>query len=361
MNIERITLHRVEMRFKTPYTTSFGTHVTRQTIVAEVQADGLTGWGEWAGDGPGYSYETADAAWLMLHGYLLPMLQGATLAHPNEVAARLAAVRGYPFAKAMLEAAVWDIAAQQAGQSLSRFIGGTRSNIVAGVSIGIQPDPAATVARARALLRYPGIGRVKLKIKPGHDVAHVAALRRELRDEWPNLPLMVDANAAYTLTDLDTLRQLDEYNLLMIEQPLAADDWLGHAELQRHLRSPICLDESITSLAQAKAALALGACRVVNIKPGRVGGLSAAIAIHDHCHAAGIPVWCGGMFETGIGRALNLAQASLPGFSLPGDFALPQLIFGRDLIDPPLTANADGTLPVPTGVGLGVRVRLGDF
>ncbi len=359
MRLQNIILHRVEMPFKTPYTTSFGTHVMRQFIVAEMQADGLTGWGEWAGDGPGYSYETVDAAWLILHSHLLPLLHGATLAHPNEVAARLAAVRGYPFAKAMLEAALWDIAAQQAGQSLSHFIGGTRGSIVAGVSIGIQPDPAATVARAQSLLRYRGIGRVKLKIKPGHnvgyEVAHVAAVRRE----WPDLPLMVDANAAYSLADLTTFRQLDAHNLLMIEQPLAADDWLDHAELQRHLRSPICLDESITSLAQAKAALALGACRVVNIKPGRVGGLSAAIAIHDYCHAAGIPLWCGGMFESGIGRALNLALASLPGFTLPGDFAPPQHVFGRDLIDPPLEANADGTLPVPSGVGLGVRVRLG--
>ncbi len=360
MHIQNITLHRIELRFKTPYATSFGVHVTRQLILAEVQADGLTGWGEWAGDGPGYSYETVDAAWLILHSHLLPMLHGATLTHPNEVAARLAAVRGYPFAKAMLEAAIWDIAAQQAGQSLSRFIGGTRANVVAGVSVGIQPDPAATVARVQSLLRYPGIGRVKLKIKPGHDLAHVAALRHALRREWPDLPLMVDANAAYTLADLDTLRRLDAHNLLMIEQPLAADDWLDHAELQRHLRSPICLDESITSLAQAKAALALGACRVVNIKPGRVGGLSAAIAIHDFCHAAGIPVWCGGMFETGIGRALNLALASLPGFTLPGDFTPAQRLFGRDLIDPPIEANADGTLPVPSDVGLGVRVRIGD-
>ena len=265
--------------------------------------------------------------------------------------ALLEPVRRHYMAKAGLEGAVWDLHARLNGLSLSKALGGEADSVPAGISIGIEGDlPALTSEVEQAL--SAGYGRIKIKIKPGWDLAPV----RHLRERIGDFPLMVDANSAYTLADTERLRQLDEYDLLMIEQPLAWDDIVDHARLQAALQTPICLDESITSLAAARQALELGSCRVINIKPSRVGGLAEAVRIHDLCLSKSIPVWCGGMFESGIGRAHNLALSSLPGFSFPGDLSASDRYWQKDIIDPPITLTPDGRIRVPQGPGIGVTV-----
>jgi O-succinylbenzoate synthase len=360
--IDRITLHHISLPLVTPFRTAFGTLTERECLLVCVRADGLVGWGECvagmvppreavaAGNSWLYSYETTTTAWHALADLLIPRLLGA----PADVARVVVAgqtLRGHPMAVAALEAAVWDVVAQAAGQSLATALGGQRSRVDVGVVVGLQRDSAALVDTLAAQVAA-GYRRVKIKIGPGHDRALVAAAR----ERFPDLPLWVDANSAYDLADADTLAALDEFDLGLIEQPLAPDNLVDHAELQRRLATPICLDESIASLADARSALALSAARVINIKPGRVGGLSAARRIHDLCHAAGIPVWCGGMLETGIGRAANLALAALSGFTLPGDLSASSRYYTEDLVEPPFTLNADGTMDVPTGAGLGVVV-----
>jgi O-succinylbenzoate synthase len=334
------------------FETSFTRAYDRTFLLVTVHGGGLAGWGEGVAEAdPYYSSETAAGAWRILEQYLVPRLIGVELSHPREFGARVRQVRGHRMAKAALEMAVWDLYARQAGQPLSRLLGGTRSRIPSGVSIGIQDTVEALLDRIAAE-RDEGYQRIKVKIKPGWDVEVV----ERIRARFPDLPLMVDANAAYTIADTQHLSRLDAFGLMMIEQPLDEDDLADHAALQARLRTPVCLDESIETPAAARAALALGACRIVNIKPGRLGGFAAAIAVHDVCAAAGVPVWHGGMLESGIGRAHNLHLAALPNFTLPGDIAASRRYYAPDLIEPPIEVAPDGTVAVPAGPGIGVTI-----
>ena len=352
MKVEAIELMHIRLPLVAPFETSFGIATDRECILARVAADSVTGWGECVADAaPGYSYEDVATAWHVLRDYLAPMLLQAPIGDPRDTPARFAPVRGHPMAKAALEAAVWDIAAQQAGLSLSRALGGVRDRVAVGVSIGIQPTPQKLAETALAY-RRDGYARIKIKIKPGRDLADARAARRAV----PDVPLMVDANSAYSLRDIEVLKQLDDLDLLMIEQPLGYDDIYEHSKLQPQLRTPICLDESIHSPGDARFAIEAGACRIINIKQGRVGGLTRAVEVHDACARRGVPVWCGGMLETGIGRALNAALASLPNFILPGDLSASNRYYREDVIDPPFELNPDSTLTVPTRPGLGVAV-----
>jgi o-succinylbenzoate synthase len=351
--VEQITLTHIAMPLVTPFETSFGRDVTREAIVLELRAGGASGWGQTvAFADPSYSPETLDTCWSILTRYLIPAVFARPLSDLAELHDRWAWIRGNAMARAAMEGAAAALLAEAAGQSLSAYLGGTRDRVPVGVSVGIQESPAAlvdVVGRYRAA----GYARIKLKIKPGKDVAYVAAVR----EAFPDVALMADANSAYTLDDAARLQELDALDLLMIEQPLGHDDIYEHSRLQARLRTPICLDESIHGVADARAALELGSCRIINIKVGRVGGLLPARAIHDLCRAAGAPVWCGGMLETGIGRAANLAIASLPGFTLPGDISASDRYFTQDIAEPSFTLNADSTITVPTAPGLGVTVR----
>jgi len=352
MKIERVELHHIELPLVHPFETSFGREVNRPCILVAVHADGLTGWGECvAGAGPWYSYETIETAWHVLRDFLVPAVLGREVTSPADVVDRFRPVRGHPMARAALENGVWDLLAQAEGVPLAYMLGGRRDRVQVGVSIGIEPTLEVLLER---VARYvdEGYGRVKLKIKPGWDVAVV----RAVRERWPDLPLQVDANSAYTLADAPLLRELDQFDLLLIEQPLHHDDLVDHARLQAQLRTPICLDESIHSPQHARWALDIGACRVINIKVGRVGGLTAARQIHDLCAERGVPVWCGGMLETNVGRAANVALATLPNFALPGDISASARYYREDIAEPNFLLNEDSTLSVPAGPGLGVRV-----
>lgn len=352
MKIERIELHHVDMPLVYPFETSFGREDTRPCILVAVHSEGLVGWGECTADaGPWYSYETIETAWHVLRDFLIPAVLGQEVTAPDEVVARFKRVRGHEMARAALENAIWDLLARARGVSLADMLGGQRDRVPVGVSVGIEPTLEGQLERVAAYLA-DGYGRVKLKIKPGWDVALV----RAVRERWPDLKLQVDANSAYTLDDVAIFKELDQFNLLLIEQPLHHDDMVDHARLQQSLRTPLCLDESIHSPEHARWALDIGACRVINIKVGRVGGLTAAKQIHDLCAGRGVPVWCGGMLETNVGRALNVALASLPNFSLPGDISASARYYHQDIAGPDFVLNDDSTLSVPHGVGLGVQV-----
>jgi O-succinylbenzoate synthase len=348
--IEAVELVRFQLPLVTPFRTSFGVQEGRDVLLVRVLADGIEGWGEnVAGIDPGYSYEFTAASHLVLRDHLLPRLLGAKDVAAAEVGEVLSAVSGWPMAKCAIEAAVLDAELRRAGLSLRSYLGGTRTRIAAGVSVGLFDTIDQTVAAVAAYLA-DGYVRIKLKIEPGRDVDLVAAVRQRI---GPDVLLQVDANAAYTLADARHLARLDDYDLLLIEQPLAQHDLRQHAELATRLRTPICLDESITSAATAADAIALGSCRIVNVKPGRVGGVLEARRIHDVCAAQGVPVWCGGMLETGVGRAANLAVASLPGFTLPADLSASDRYFHRDITSP--FVLVDGHLSVPDGPGIGVH------
>jgi len=352
MKIEQVELHHIDMPLVHPFETSFSREYTRPCILVSVHADGLTGWGECtAHAGPWYSSETVETAWHVLRDFLIPAVLGQEIRSPAEVVTRFRRVRGHPMARAALENAIWDLLAQEAGVSLAQMLGGQRQRVSVGVSVGIEPTLEALLERVAEYVAE-GYGRVKLKIKPGWDVAVV----RAVRERWPNLPLQVDANSAYTLADALVFRELDQFDLLLIEQPLHYDDIVDHARLQAQLRTPLCLDESIHSPEHARWALELDACRVINIKVGRVGGLTAAQQIHDLCAERGVPVWCGGMLETNVGRATNVALATLPNFALPGDISASARYYQEDIAEPNFVLNDDSTLSVPTGPGLGVRV-----
>ncbi len=352
--IERIELRTVRLPLNEPFETSFGRIDSRLIFLVAVNGGGETGWGEVvAAEEPLYSYETVGTALHVIRDYLAPAILGEPLRDISDLAQRLAPFRGHNMAKAGLELAFMDLLARLKCQSLSTLIGGTRERIPVGVSLGIQPSLDHLLERVDRYLAL-GYQRIKLKIKPGWDIEIV----REVRRQNPDILLSVDANAAYTLADVDHLRQLDDFNLLMIEQPLEYDDLVDHAQLQSKLSTAICLDESITGINRAKQALDLGSCRIINIKIGRVGGYSQAVGIHDLCYARGIPVWCGGMLESGIGRAHNIALASLPGFVLPGDISASARYFARDLIVPEVTVARDGTVIAPLGPGLGFNVDL---
>lgn len=355
MKLEQVDLYHIRMPLVAPFETSFGVKDHRELILVRAIGDGVTGWGEYAGDGPGYSYETPQTGWHILSDYLIPLAFGAPFADPRECPERFRRVRGHNFAKSGIEGAIWDIFARQAGLSLSRYLDGgrniVRDRVQVGVSIGIQASPEKLVEKIQSFLQY-GYLRIKIKIKPGRDIGDARAARAAIPDRM----LMVDANSAYTLKDAGLFQKMEDLKLLMIEQPLGYDDVYEHHKLQRLLSTPICLDESIHTPDHARMAIELGACKIINIKQGRLGGLTQAIELHDLCQDAGVPVWCGGMLETGIGRSLNVALASLPNFTLPGDLSASNRYYDPDLIDPPFDINSDGTLSVPTGPGLGVNL-----
>lgn len=354
VRVEQLGIRLVRLPLKEPFETSFGRIDSRLIFLISVQSDGLTGWGEVvAAEEPRYSYETAGTAVHVIRDYLAQSMMAAPIAGLADLAARFVQFKGHNMAKAGLELAYMDIAAQMRNQSLSQFIEGTRERVPVGVSLGIQPDLEALLERVDRYLAL-GYQRIKLKIKPGWDLGIVAEVRRR----HPDILLSVDANSAYTLKDIDHLKALDEFGLLMIEQPLDHDDLVDHARLQAVLRTPICLDESISTPRRAEQALNMGSCRMINIKVGRVGGYSQALAIHDLCYTRDIPVWCGGMLESGIGRAHNLALASLSGFTLPGDISASSRYFARDVIVPEVIVSETGTVEVPRGAGLGFEVDL---
>ncbi len=353
MKIEEITLHHIRMPYVAPFQTSRWTELDRECVIVEARAEGMTAWGECtANQHCAYSYETTKTNWHILEDFILPAVFAADLASVADYCAAVADIMGHPMAKAGMEMAVWDLFAQAAGVSLQRLIGGSGDRVRVGVSVGIQPTTEKLLQVVDGYLAQ-GYRRIKLKIKPGRDVADTAAIRRT----HPDLLLQVDGNSVYRLSDAEHLKGLDDFGLLLIEQPLAHDDIIDHAKLQPQLRTALCLDESIHSVEHARWALELAACRVINIKPGRVGGMSEALAIHNFCRERGVPVWMGGMLETGIGRAANVAVASLPGFTLPGDISASACYYHEDIVEPPFVLNPDSTLSVPTGPGLGVTVR----
>lgn len=352
IRVERARLRVVELPLVSPFTTSFGTQTVRRALLVEVEGDGVSGVGECAaGIEPGYSSETCAGALIALRDHIIPSVLGGPARDVSGHVRSWSWVRGHNMAKAALEMALLDQAGQAGGRSIAEILGGVRSRIDCGVSIGIQTSLATTLTAVDGYLAE-GYQRIKLKCKPGYDVE----LARAVRQRFPGTPLMLDANSAYSLADIAELRALDQFDLLMIEQPLAHDDLIDHAALQAQIETSICLDESVESLADLRAAIALASGRILNIKAGRVGGLLAAVQLHDACVEAGWPVWCGGMLETGIGRAANLALAALPGFTLPGDTSASDRYFEQDLLVEPFQLAADGTMPVPTGSGLGVEV-----
>ncbi len=348
MRIQRIDLFVVELPLVRVFRTSSSTKRTIRHILVRVDAGDVTGWGECASPAdPFYCPETTETCWHILKEFLAPAVLGKSCDSIDELVDFYRLVKGNNFAKAGLEMACWDALARAQGRSLAAMLGGTRDAIASGVSLGIERD-VETLFNLIDQYLAEGYRRIKLKIAPGFDVDVV----RRVRERYPEVPLQVDANSAYSLADLDLLMQLDEFNLLLIEQPLAHDDIIDHSRLQAALRTPVCLDESIHSAEDARKAIEIGACRVINIKVSRVGGLREAKRVHDICQSAGVPVWCGGMHEFGIGRAANVAIASLPGFSLPGDVSGSDKYYREDLVEPPIRA-IEGLVCVPGGIGLG--------
>ena len=349
-------LREIRLPLVAPFQTSFGVQTSRRILLvrAQVEQDGtvVDGWGECvAGDEPTYSAEYVDGAALVMRNVLIPRLAAVPDLAAADVAAVLEPVRGHPMAKAALEMAVLDAELRAAGRPFAELLGVARDRVPSGVSVGIHPTIDALLAAVAGYLD-DGYVRIKLKIEPGWDIEPVAEVRRLI---GPDFPLQVDANAAYTRQDVEHLAQLDDFDLLLIEQPLAEDDLLGHAELAKAIRTPVCLDESIISPTVAADAIDLGAAEVINIKPGRVGGYLAARRIHDLCRERGVPVWCGGMLETGIGRAANAALAALDGFTLPGDISASRRFWARDIVTVPIDV-VDGHVAVPTGPGFGVEL-----
>ena len=352
MRIERLELRVVRLPLLRSFETSFGRVDDRTFLVVTVEQEGVAGFGECVADAnPFYSAETTTTAWHIISEFIAPVVLGRDYAHPAEVFASLAAVRGHNMAKAAVEMAAWDLFARQRGVPLATVLGGTRAAVASGVSIGIQPTLDDLVRRVEAELA-DGYQRIKIKIKPGWDVAPV----ERLRTAFGRVPLMVDANAAYHLGGSAPLQALDDFGLMMIEQPLDYDDLRDHAQLQRRLTTPICLDESLQSVRLGEEAIALQACRVINIKPGRLGGHQQSILMHDLAARHGIPVWHGGMLESGIGRAHNLHLSSLPNFTLPGDVAASRRYYQPDFIEPGIELEPDGTIRVPDGPGIGVHI-----
>jgi O-succinylbenzoate synthase len=353
MLIERLSMHHLRMTLRSPFETSFGRIETRDCILLELFSKGFVGYGECVADrDPGYAYETAGTAWHILDEFIVPEILGKEIPDAESFQKRVAPIRGHQMAKAGVEMAIWDLKGKFENRSLRELLGGERESVDVGVSVGIKESPAALLEAVAEFLSK-GYGRVKIKIKPGRDVVET----QEVRDKFPDLKLQVDANSAYTLETAAALKPLDDLNLLLIEQPLAEDDLWDHSRLQAQFSTPICLDESITSPRHARQALEMKACRNINIKAGRVGGLSQGIAIHDLCRAQGIPVWCGGMLETGVGRASNLALASLPGFALPGDISASERYYIEDITEQQFILNPDSTITVPDGPGLGVTIN----
>jgi len=353
MKIDSVTLHHLRMPLVSPFETSFGRETDRECILVEIKSEGLTGYGECvATRDPGYNYETTGTAIHILKDFIIPLILEKDVEDAADFQMRVSGIRGHNLAKAGVEMALWDLLGKRDGKSLRELLGGVREKVEVGVSIGIQESAQGLV---RSVAGYVGQGyaRVKIKIKPGRDVADTSAVR----SEFPNLRLQVDANSAYSLDDVEVLRALDKLNLLLIEQPLFEDDIWDHRKLQEQFETPICLDESIVSPRHARYAIEMNACRVINIKAGRLGGLSQAVMVHDLCRAVSMPVWCGGMLETGIGRASNVALATLPNFILPGDISASDRYYARDITNECFALNSDSTIDVPRGAGLGMTIN----
>ncbi len=353
MRLEQVTLREIRMRLRAPFETSFGSIQDRRILLVEVCSEGLSGWAECtAMETPSFNSETIDVAWLMLREHLTPLVLDKDIASARDLPEVFKPIRGNEMAKAALENAVWHLDSQMRNVPLHRLLGGTLNEISCGVSLGIQP----TIDKLLALVDREvsaGYQRIKLKIKPGKDVEVV----REVRRRFPRIKLSVDANSAYTLSDVDHLKKLDEFQLLMMEQPLDWDDIYEHSRLQAQLDTDICLDESIHNLRHASAAVEMDACRVVNIKLGRVGGHTEAGRIQAYCAARGIPAWCGGMIESGIGRAHNIAMSTQAGFAWPGDVSASQRYWEEDIIEPEVQVTPQGSIRVPQTPGLGYQIR----
>jgi len=358
LQVQSIVLREIRLPLKEPFRISSGVCTERRIALLELaDASGAVAWSECvAGEEPNYSAETIDTAWHAIREWLAPRVLGASVASPGEVHEILERdIAGHNMAKAAVEMGLWALEAERRAVPLSRLLGGTRDRVPTGISIGIQESPDALVARARRAVA-DGYRKIKVKIRPGADVDYVAAVRAASGGE---VSLMADANSAYRLEDAEHLARLDAFGLLMIEQPLGRDDLVRHAQLQKRLRTPICLDESITDVDRCEDMIALGAGRIVNIKPGRVGGFTVSKRIHDTCLRHDIPVWCGGMLESGIGRAHNVALASLPNFSRPGDLSPSARYWERDVVTPEWTMDREGLVPVPLDrPGIGVTVDL---
>ncbi len=352
MKLNSITLYHLSMPLVSPFETSFGRSIDRECILIFIQAEGVTGIGECVADrDPGYSYETTGTAWHILKDFIAPLVLGQMVGDAADFHARVEHIRGHHLAKAGVEMALWDLRGKLEGRSLREMLAGVHDRVQVGVSVGLQPSPAVLVDTVRKYLEA-GYARIKIKIKPGRDVGDASAVRLA----FPAVKLQVDANSAYTLANWEILKPLDLLDLLLIEQPLNEDDIWDHHKVQRELRTPICLDESILTPRHARYALEMEACKIINIKAGRVGGISQGVAIHDLCCEKGVPVWCGGMLETGVGRASNLALASLPGFVLPADISASDRYYDEDITNERFILNLDSTIDVPTGPGLGVTI-----
>ena len=353
MRIEQIELKEIAMPLISPFETSFGRTTLRRILIIKIWADGVIGYGECtAPEHPFYNHESIDTAWLIISKYLAPSLINKEFSHPSEITQFFPQLRGHKMAQAALETAVWELYSQAKNISLSQALGGTLKEIPCGVSIGIQDSTTDLLQKIERELSA-GYKRIKIKIKPGLDESLIKAVR----NSFPNIQLMVDANSAYSLSDLELLKSFDVYNLMMIEQPLEHDDIVDHSELQRQITTPICLDESILSVDDARKALSINAGKIINIKLGRVGGHASAKEIHDYCYKKNIPVWCGGMLESGIGRAHNIALSSLAGFVLPGDVSASKRYWTQDIVEPEIEVNSNGTINVPTSAGLGYQVN----
>jgi O-succinylbenzoate synthase len=352
MRLDSLTLTHLRMPLVNAFETSFGRITHRECILVTLQSEGLTGYGECVADrDPGYCYETTGTAWHILKDFIAPLILGQEIADANDFQRRVDGIRGHQLAKAGIEMAIWDLLGKRNGRSLRVMLGGERIKVDVGVSIGLQRSPEALVQTVAEYVAQ-GYRRVKIKIKPGRDVGDTSAVRAA----FPNLLLQVDANSAYSLKTSNALKPLDDLDLLLIEQPLHEDDIWDHRKLQAGFKTAICLDESIVTPRHARYAIEMDACRIINIKPGRLGGLSQGVAVHDLCKSHGMAVWCGGMLETGVGRASNLALASLPGFTLPGDISASERYYLRDITYERFSLNTDSTINVPSAPGLGVSI-----
>jgi len=354
MRVRKVVLREIHLNLIEPFETSFETTDLRRILLIEAHTDVATGWGECtAGEHPYYSYETVETAWHIIRDFLWPILRGRDIASASETWDLLSRIRGHNMAKAGIETALWDAEAKWKNMPLSQLLGGSHLEIPCGVSIGIQDSTEELLAKVEKEL-HAGYQRVKIKIKPGREVEPVKALR----GRFPRIRLMVDANSAYTLADAPLLKRLDPFYLTMIEQPLGWNDIYSHAQLQKQLDTPICLDECIHNGSDARAAVETGACRIINIKLGRVGGHTAARRVHDFCQSKNVPVWCGGMLESGIGRAHNIAMSTLANFTLPGDVSASRRYWHEDIIEPEVEVSRQGTIRVPAAPGIGYVPRL---
>src|SRR6516164_4100785 len=353
MKIEAITLREIHMPLVHFFETSFGRTYNRQIFLLSVHSDGITGWSECvAGENPYYSSEWLESAWLTIKQFLAPAVLGHDFATAAESVPRMRQVRSHRMAKAAIENAIWDAEAQQKQQPLWKLLGGTQREIACGVSIGIQDSHEQLLQKIETELAA-GYQRIKVKVKPGWDVE----VLEKIRARWPDILLSCDANSAYSLVDLDHLKSFDRFDLLMVEQPLWSDDFYFHARLQKKLKTAICLDEAIRSARDAEAALELEACRIINIKVGRIGGFSEAIAVHDVAQRFGVPVWCGGMLESGVGRSHNVALSTLSDFTLPGDVSASKRYWKEDIVEPEVTVSAKGTIAISNETGRGYNLR----